>query len=150
MQDKERVQIGSIIEGTLRPADLIPAFVEELKRLDEGGTYQELIGEAENITNYETEDAQFILEDLSIALDSFSPPYTFFGAANTDGAAFGFWPTIDAAVEDVHFGEILGVDDYGDIPEDYSGIVLYVNDHGNASLYEVKDGEIIETYWEVV
>ncbi len=95
MQNREKIEIGSIIEGTLRPADLIPAFVEELKRLDKEGTYQELIGEAENITDYEAEGVQFILDDLFDALDAFSPPYTFFGAANTDGASFGYWPAID-------------------------------------------------------
>jgi len=150
MQNKERVEVGSIIEGTLQPADLIPAFVEELKRLDKEGTYQELIGEAENITDYDTEDAQFILDNLFDALDSFSPPYAFFGAANTDGAAFGYWPALEEVRDAADYGDILKVDDLGDIPEDYSGIALHVNDHGNASLYEVKDGEIIETYWEVV
>jgi len=150
MQNRERVEIGSIIEGTLRPADLIPAFAEELERLDIRGEYRDLIKDAKEVKNYDSEDAQFILDDLFVALDSFSPPHTFFGAANTDGASFGFWPAIDAAGEAVHFGEILGVDDCGDIPDNYSGIVLYVNDHGNASLYEVKDGKIIETYWEVV
>lgn len=150
MQNRERVEVGSIIEGTLRPEDLIPAFIEELKHLDEEETYQELIREAENITDYDTEDAQFILDNLFDALDIFSPPYTFFGAANTDGAAFGYWPALEEVRDAADYGEILKVDDLGDIPEGYSGTVLCVNDHGNASLYEVKDGEIIEAYWEVV
>jgi hypothetical protein len=43
-------------------------------------------------------------------------------------------------------GEILRVDDLADVPSDWRGPVLLVNDHGNATLYDAAGTEI----WGIV
>ena len=89
------------------------------------------------------------LEELFDALDEFSPEYGYFGSHVGDGADFGYWPSWDSINESVCDGSILKVDDTGDVPGDYSGEVLHVNDHGNATLYVSENGELSEV-WGIV
>jgi len=54
------------------------------------------------------------------------------------GADWRFWPDwweVDAGVEDA---EILKVADRAEVPEYWDGLVLVVNDHGNATLYDER------------
>ena len=142
--------IGTISEGTMRPEDLIPAFAGELKSLDTEGEYTSLIAEAEKITDWESDNVNYILEELFDALDSFSPPYCYFGSHPGDGSDCGFWPLLDAAEEAVQEGDVLKVNDLEEIPNDYTGEVLAVTDHGNATLYGVVSGEVKQEYWAIV
>lgn len=43
----------------------------------------------------------------------------------------------------------LKVSDTGDVPRGYSGEVLHVNDHGNATLYNYVNGRAYEV-WGIV
>jgi len=60
--------IGTVIHGTLRPQDLIPAFSDELCRVDPK-------------------------TDLLFALNDRAPLGCYFGAHWGDGADFGYWPS---------------------------------------------------------
>lgn len=85
-------EIGSISWGTLRAEDLIPAFADELERLDEEGKYSDLIKEANEITDFDSEESSYILnEELFNALNDFAPDGCYFGASEGDGTDFGFW-----------------------------------------------------------
>ena len=135
--------LGSISQGTMRARDLIPAFAGELERLDNEGKYVDLVAECNEMTDedYDSEDIDTIeeigdlSENLFDALDSFAPPYAYFGSHEGDGADYGFWISWDAIEDAVYGKELLKVNDLADIPEGYHGEVLVVNDHGNATLY---------------
>jgi hypothetical protein len=145
----------------MRPEDLIPAFSDELRELDTEGEYADLIMEASGLMDLwcETDDEEEhesdegrssdILEELFDALDSFSPPYCYFGASKGDGACYGWWVSLDSLEDDCRYGEVLKVSDLAQVPDDYTGMILEVNDHGNATLYTAVNGKL-EEVWGVV
>lgn len=104
--------IGTIIHGTHRPEDLIPAFIAALDarketlslqgklRSGEFGRLDDRLGEIERRMEggedyFLSEDAMWDLEWLFDALNEFAPEGTRFGAHEFDGADFGFWPVED-------------------------------------------------------
>ena len=136
-----KATIGTISHATMRSEDLIPCFIEELEKLDYKNEFTEVIKEGKEIIeqaekNEEIWDkeyvTEFLNEDLWNALDSFSPPYCNFGANEGDGSDYGFWPYITDIIEEF---EGLKVSDLSEVPEDYQGDILLINDHGNTSLY---------------
>lgn len=144
-------RFGSISSGTMRAADLIPAFSWELRRLAEklGPTPDlpvspeiALCNEADNVEDYESDEASELLEELSNALSEHAPAYGYFGAHPGDGADFGFW--LSEFFEQDFDG--LKVSDTSEVPADYSGEVLHVNDHGNCTLYSANNGELTEIW----
>ena len=85
-------EIGTIIRATHRTEDLIPAFTDELERLDDEGKYKDLIKEARNFQNLSEEEQSFLLnEQLFDALNDFAPDNAYFGAHPGDGSDFGYW-----------------------------------------------------------
>jgi hypothetical protein len=124
---------GTISHGTMRPEDLIPTFASVLEDLIENGEHAELIAEANSIEDFESEDADAILESLFDALQEAAPAYAYFGAHPGDGSDYGFW--LHDGFE--HDFDGLKVDDIADIPTDYAGEVLHINDHGNCTLYAI-------------
>lgn len=160
---------GSVSTGTLRPEDLLVAFADELDyQLGRQVTrfprkeYRKLIREARRhsansvisvanadevmlaIANYD-ETSEDIVNELIDALNEFAPPYAYFGAHSGDGADFGYWLTDDLAFA----FDGLKVSDTCEVPRDYSGEVLHVNDHGNVTLYAARNGKLREI-WAVV
>lgn len=94
-----------VSEGTLRPEDLIPAFIHALEeRLDEAEAQghdtahtrryiREIEERIETIPDYyETADSGWDLVGLSDALNDYAPEGMYFGAHEGDGALYGFWP----------------------------------------------------------
>lgn len=120
-----RVQLGSVSSGTLRPEDLIPAFIDALDGIREqlaapGSTTEapavlaDRVRQSESLdyflgdmevrqrtsNYYEGEIAERDLDQLTDLLDAYAPPYCHFGAHPGDGADYGYWPdweAIDAA-----------------------------------------------------
>lgn len=133
---------GSVSSGTMRPEDLIPAFVSVLEDLVENGEYAELIAKANAIEYYDSEDAGDILEELFDALNGAAPAYAYFGAYPGDGSDYGFW--LSECFEEDFDG--LKVDDTSEVPVDYTGEVLHVSDHGNPTLYFANSGELMEVW----
>ena len=146
--------IGSISSGTLRAADLLGTFADELEYhvqrnakewcSDDGRKRRdELLALVTETRDGSIEDegdlADAVLEELQDALGEFAPPYTYFGAHEGDGADFGYWPSWDAIeelpqVEDGDEAKALGED------------CRFVNDHGNVTIYGA-DGTVI---WDCV
>lgn len=142
-----KAEIGSISHATMRNEDLIPVFLEELKRLDDG-THARLIKDIEQNQNsttyddyYESEDAQWDLEELFDALNEHAPPYCYFGAHQGDGSDYGFWPNIESIEQEIQDGNIVNIDG-PDMPEAF----VQINDHGNITLYDRQMCEI----WSIV
>jgi len=147
----ENYIIGSVSSGTMRKEDLIPAFVDALRKLapnDDDGfldSVQRRIDEDVDSNYFGSEDADFDFGELFTRLDEQAPSYFYFGTNEGDGADYGFWLSEDA----IRDFDGLKVDDTSDVPDDYTGEVLHVNDHGNMSLYDAKDGELTEI-WAIV
>ena len=99
----------TIIRATLRPEDLIPAFVEALSDCLEDhsldcdtlecvkthGEIQTELGEIERRTEnagyFESEDCMYDMEYLFDRLNDFAPRDCYFGTHAGDGSDFGFW-----------------------------------------------------------
>jgi len=157
-------KIGTVISSTLRPEDLIPAIVNELKRLgipEDDQALKDLIRDTEQPDYFERKQDPlgFLLSEdlecLANALDNlYAPIYCYFGAHPGDGADFGFWvqwEVVDAeSTTDPSKGDeypILKIKAGTKWPETKAHYILEVNDHGNATLYDRREKEVI---WSVV
>lgn len=98
--------MGTVIHGTFRPQDLIPAFLSELRERSPeaysqivstpfGAVPAYVMDEGENDPWWGSEEAQFLIEELIGALNEAAPEGHYFGAHEGDGSDFGFWPEED-------------------------------------------------------
>lgn len=152
------MMMGSLSHGTLKTDDLLSTFADALADLDTDKRYSDLIAECrfysealaeDRLNDVGIEHADYLLnEDLFEALNDFAPPYFYFGAHPGDGADFGFWLSEDVQQDVKDSGGIV-IADLADLPSDYTGEALLVNDHGNATLYTVECGRYSEV-WAVV
>ncbi len=154
---QRRYTVGSISSGTMRPEDLIPAFLSAMKDEMLAGPrikghaklWREIDKRSDKADYYESEDADWDLEALFDALQEYAGPYFYFGAHEGDGADYGFWLSWDSINDAIKDGTILKVNDLADVPASYRGEVLDVNDHGNATLY-IKTSRAMREVWAVV
>lgn len=142
--------IGSVSEATMRAEDLIPSFVSELRWL--GHRSKELTRIEKRIARlsesdpyWQDEIAQWDIERLENMLQEHALPYMYFGAHPGDGSDYGFW----LSEEFEYDFDGLKVDDTSEVPTDYTGEVLHVNDHGNMTLYTCKRGKLKEVWGAV-
>lgn len=140
---KHYAQFGSISHGTMRAEDLCDTFAWELSTLARRAgrirEFSKLIKEAR------TKPDDDIVNDLFDALQEFAPPYGYFGAHEGDGSDYGFWIYSEGLEE----FDGLKVSDLSEVPRGYSGEMLHVNDHGNATLYNYVNGRAYEV-WGIV
>jgi hypothetical protein len=148
--------IGSISSGTMRPQDLMPDFIWELRHLGHRDKRLTVIQNRVNTAlngKYGEDDAYFtdeqssydLFETLFDMLDAHSLPYMYFGSHPGDGSDYGFWLS-----ENLEYDfDGLKVDDTESIPSDYVGEVIHVNDHGNMTLY-YKSPRKLKEIWSVV
>jgi hypothetical protein len=143
----KRIDIGSVSSGTTRLKDIGPAVLDVA--LDVLPSDDELLRDAHEADEREWSgeyDGE-VLDELIDAINEFCPPYVYFGAHPGDPADFGFWPDFDLIEQDVRDGVILKTD--GDVPEDWRGYVLQVNDHGNTTMHLVTE-KGVEVLWDCV
>jgi hypothetical protein len=142
------IQLGSIINGTLRKEDLIPTFIYELLQLDSDNSLGlELQNKIDNGDyDFDSEDAGY---DIEAIMDEFENlmniPYVYFGTLDDDPTDFGWW--VDVPEPNDFDGMI--VEDLSEVPDNYDGLVMHVNDHGNTTLWESEEGNMTEL-WSVV
>jgi hypothetical protein len=152
---KHTAQFGSISHGTMRSGDLIPVFADELRAL-RGSLPRDLYNEIRQWERTEYDESapaqdiheeygEQIVEALFDALNEYAPPYGYFGSHPGDGADYGFWLCEDFQTD----FDGLQVSDTSEVPRDYVGEVLHVNDHGNCTLYVARKGKLREV-WAVV
>jgi hypothetical protein len=154
---------GSISHGTLRDEDLLKAFTDTLESLlakqsrrFRRAPYRALIRATRKELRERDLDAQDVADGgercadlvnrLADTLNEFAPPYGYFGALEGDGSDFGFWLSRDALDE----SDALRVADTSEVPRDYRGEVLHVNDHGNVTLYVAGSRGRLREVWAVV
>ena len=151
--------IGSISSGTMRSEDLISEFADVLRNLandaapvrftgEPDPNHVKLCDEADALEDYDSDDAEYILDELMIALNEYAPDYFYFGTHPGDGADYGFW-IVDDVAQCVKDDGGLIVSDTSEVPDDYTDIVLDINDHGNTTLYSADNGKLSEI-WAVV
>lgn len=111
------VEMGTVSHGTMRSADLIPAFDSELRRIAPGrarkvhseyrdlfrsfgqtarhlggyNPYQDAIEAVEMRSDAEMESVGYLVEALFDALNDEAPEGCYFGAHPGDGSDYGFW-----------------------------------------------------------
>ena len=84
-----------VSDGTLKPEDLIPKFLNALKH-DETAHSKFLkdnpeILEIQSWDDVDDETKSMLVDELTDALNDIAPDGYFFGASDGDGACFGFW-----------------------------------------------------------
>lgn len=84
-----------VSDGTLKPEDLIPKFLNALKH-DETAHSKFLkdnpeILEIQSWNDVDDETKSMLVDELTDALNGIAPDGYFFGASDGDGACFGFW-----------------------------------------------------------
>jgi hypothetical protein len=145
------INIGTVSHGTMRSEDLIPDFLYLLKQQKPlHKAHRQLIKEIEaNMAKddyFDSEEASYDLnEGLFEALNDYAPPYFYFGSHPGDGSDYGFW--LSEGFESEFDG--LKVADLTEVPKKHNGEVLFVNDHGNMSLYKSVNGRLYEV-WSIV
>lgn len=88
----------SLSHATMRPEDLIPAFanfLSEQKGIDP--TLYPVVGPG---YDFNSEDADWLLDSLFDKLNAIAPEGTYFGAHPGDGSDYGFWEFEDETEED--------------------------------------------------
>jgi hypothetical protein len=150
MKKRNIGKIGSVSYGTMRPEDVIPRLCATAR---EYGIRNRELSEIERNMRRKpmyfddcAADWDFLVDLLNCHL----APYMFFGAHPGDGSDFGFWPDVDGALQAADDGDMLKVFDTADVPNNYRGFVLEVNDHDNVTLWNVKRGGVWEEVWGCV
>lgn len=145
--------IGSVSHGTMRNEDLIPEFVYILKQFSKGKNKvqhkkcREIEKRMKLEYYFQSEESDFDLNEfLFDALQDYALPYFYFGSHPGDGSDYGFW--LSEFFEDEFEG--LKVSDLSEIPTDYAGEILLVNDHGNMSLYNKAKTQNPKEIWSIV
>ena len=134
----QTITIGTLIHGTLRDEDLLPAFADELERVAPRiSAHATLLSDARNPepfihAAYTTAD---IVNDLMDALTEFAPSHMYFGSIEGDGSDFGWWPVTEYDCETVT------LDDENVIDVDCQ-VHIHTNDHGNVTVSELRGKEI--------
>jgi len=135
MTKTEQPRLGSISHGTLRTYDLTSALAGTLD--DYGVSLESVDGLTdaleldEDDEFWNSEEASWLLERIEDSLMDLAAPFTYFGAHPGDGSDYGFWPDFDAVDMARTDGELP---DTATVPEDYNGLSVDVNDHGNMAI----------------
>lgn len=149
------LRIGSVSSGTMRPEDLVHAFLNALDniRLTQEERKQVRAVVASGSRRPGNHDS--IDEDLSTLFDILNnhcPDYCYFGAHEGDGADYGCWVNQDWQDDNNVFrsGNLPG-EDYLETKHarETREYWAYVNDHGNVTLYRRAGNRWIEV-WSVV
>lgn len=129
---------GTVIHGTLRNVDLIPAFLAELSRCDPKAWEQLQMQthplppahalEDPDSKWWRSEASDEFVAELIDALDACAPPGHYFGAHWGDGSDFGFWPSeeYEGNARGIYADEAVSEDDFV-VQRDHRG--RYVVDH---------------------
>lgn len=150
----QHLNIGPIIEGTMRAEDTLPALADALESVatapgtvrddSELTAIEDARRVADRLDNEVTHDADAheaaseVFEDLIEYLQGFAPDYTRVGTLDGDGASLGVWPDWEQIEMDQHDGELIRIDAGEERPEpepDGPVAILEVTDHGNCALF---------------
>ena len=140
--------IGTVSHGTMRPADLIPAFHDCLEALaperarELEAEYAGFFAPSYSNESWDDacermpEDAEELVSSLMDALEEHAPPFCYFGAIEGDGSDYGFWPSLDSLEGARHEGDVIEDRELAEDPRCKAGYYVDISDHGNVDLYE--------------
>ena len=140
-------QLGSISTGTLRQQDLLEAFHSTIESLqaqqakDEGTPI--VLADDGYMDGNEPYSDEELLTIYTEQLESFCPPFVYFGAHPGDGADSGFWPDMDSLGQALYGSDF---DTPGEFTLDDDGVIVQVSDHGNVTVMDM-DRNVL---WSVV
>lgn len=142
------LSLGSISHGTLLSEDLAYAILTTLQ--DMGHEDSALLRDLDTIaTTPEDSPGQWegwdseVINDGIDALQEYAPPFCYVGMHEGDGSDLGVWPMFDAIQDAIAEGELIQINDPSDIDnlsiaDCSAGYAVYINDHGNMTLYRLK------------
>ena len=145
--------LGSVSHGTMRPQDLIPAFLSAIQEVAPDQYAQLMLhlpSEAplDEDVWWNSEEASYLLEDLFDCLNDQAPPYVYFGCTEGDGSDYGYWICWDCILDAIEFGDIKEIKDVADIDEiEAPGVMFDYYLLDGKVLYEKIEGGIIR-HWE--
>ena len=157
-----QIQLGTVIEGTLKNEDLLEAFSYELDAIrtnSKGQTYHyKLVFDAQNRwyrddgSDEREDDIPELINELIDAINEYRLPYTYFGTLEGDGADFGWWIDFDNMNESINESTTKDLRATGTLNDEESwiqecscqendcigkhGFIVHVNDHGNVTLMD--------------
>ena len=96
------INVGTVSHGTMRPQDLIPAFLDCLAEVWPEAYEGYMVAafgpipayvqdEGDDSEWWDSEDAHYLLDGLFDALNEAAPEGYYFGAHPGDGSDYGFW-----------------------------------------------------------
>lgn len=162
--------IGTVSHATFKDSDLIEAFAMELEyQVQRNADYFQSSESARNererilrviwdameydeskaLEQGDYETGTEIVQELMDYLNNFTALYCYFGSHAGDGSDFGYWIDWEYIEEGAYHGGCIVLND-AEIPEDYSGDAICINEHGNTSGYRVQNGKTVEVYFEAV
>jgi hypothetical protein len=140
-----KIQLGSISTGTLRTEDLLDAVIGEAGLLvPVSPTLETAYNAAVAITDYDSDDAGYALDELIDALNEYAPPHVNLGMNEGDGADFGWWPVDFDGCDTVPINQ--GNNGEGTFVDTECKLYVEISDHGNTTVRQLG-GEII---WDCV
>lgn len=145
-----KIHLGTVSWGTLRSEDLIPRFVEELRRIRGSlpKTIYNIFRIWENGNLSSAEESEFV-DELVTTLDGYAPPYCYFGTTEGDGADFGFWVSPEWR-ENAREDDAPVLCDSSGLTPEFRGVWFQVSDHGNVTCFRrVRKDTDIEL-WGIV
>jgi hypothetical protein len=126
MKTQNNITIGTLIHGTHRSEDLLPAFLHALEDykhpkacafnselIELGFGYSQCgacgLGNSEEWPEaFDDDMASEFIADMMDALNDLAPDGYFFGAHEGDGSDFGFWPLSEWSVSNVENAKHIG------------------------------------------
>lgn len=160
---KPSFPLGSLSTGSLLTDDLASAASDALWTLYQYGyallkevaPLMKALEDIEASAERDECDPSEILSDVEQFIDDHCPPYVRYGALEGDGADIGFWPCITSLNEDREGGEIVDLSyrrgvSQNVLPKLYTGLAVYVSDHGNVELYQYARGRQVRSIWSCV
>ena len=166
-----QIQLGTVIECTLKNEDLLEAFSYELNDIrTDSKTHYKLVFDAQNRwyrddgSDEREDEIPELINELIDAINEYRLPYTYFGTLEGDGADFGWWIDFDNLNESVHESESITKElrTTGTLSDEESwiqecncqeddcigkhGFIVNVNDHGNVTLLDHNHKDV----WAVV
>ena len=154
-----QIQLGTVIEGTLKNEDLLEAFSYELNDIrTDSKTHYKLVFDAQNRwyrddgSDEREDEIPDLINELIDAINEYSLPYTYFGTLEGDGADFGWWIDFDNMNESINESITKDLRATGTLNDEESwiqecscqendcigkhGFIVHVNDHGNVTLMD--------------
>jgi hypothetical protein len=144
-----KLQVGILIDGSMDKADIFNADLVSFAIKHGYDPGEDITKIFENIDNLDSTDSEVLNEIADEAVDWLNihaerPEYTYF---TVEDNSLYLVPDLETAREDVEF---ISSREQEEPPDDYLGLWLHVNDHGNATLYFRDSRGTDREEWSVV